>query len=100
MSTPQKSRPTGARSVAHVGKTVDQRQAYVDQVLKGQGLSSTAPSPVERPGSATDSLSRTDDSVVREEPSRVRSRRKRPSYFARHWEGIAKSIAVTVLATA
>ena len=97
----KKTRSTVDRS-AHVGRSPSQRQAYVEAVVRGAGLSSTAPIESEEAGASTSSPLPTDDdreTVVETSASRSRSARQ-PGFLEKHGHDLMKGCLLLVASTA
>jgi len=95
----KKARSTADRS-AHVGRSQAQRRAYVEKVVRGVDVSSTAPIEAEEAGASTSSPLPTDDdreTVV--EPSAGRRRARQPGFFEKHRQDLFKGCLVVVFST-
>jgi hypothetical protein len=94
----QNNKVTSPRGVSYGGRSAEQKRTYIETVVEGSGPSSTAPTPFETPGAATDSpLPQEDDNGSRR-PSRRPSKRIKTTFVERNRNEIEKVILVLLVA--
>lgn len=77
---------------SHVHKTRSEQKSYIDNVVRGQDLTSTAPTTlVGEQGGATDSPMSSDDTTSQRKSTRRRSRRE-PGWLEQHKQHVVPAL--------
>ncbi|MCK4604202.1 MAG: hypothetical protein KAU41_05810 [Deltaproteobacteria bacterium] len=81
-----------SRGTSHVGRSSDERQRYIEYVVRGRRELVTAPPLHETEGAATDSFSTTADEDLTVVPSTTARTSRQPGLWEKHRDTIIKSV--------
>jgi hypothetical protein len=92
-------RRVGARGVPHVGKTDAERRSYIEQVVQGQGLSTTVATSLAPEGAGTDSPLPEGEGIIRRPAgtTRRRSNVRQPNWLERNRDDLLKWLLTVVV---